>query len=80
MLDDRALVAARRPPRPGDTADLELELAAGAAPERLLAALVGAGAGVVRFEVVIPTLHQIFVERVGAENAIVAARDEGEAA
>jgi ABC-type uncharacterized transport system ATPase subunit len=27
-----------------------------------------------RFEVVVPTLHQIFVDEVGAENAAVAAR------
>jgi len=80
VLADQALVAARKPPRPGDTADLEVELAAGASPEKLLAALVGAGVAVVRFEVVVPTLHQIFVERVGAENAMVAARTEGEAA
>jgi ABC-2 type transport system ATP-binding protein len=80
VLDDKALVADRRPPRPGDTADLEVELTAEATPDKLLAALVAAGAAVRRFEVVVPTLHQIFVERVGAENAIVAAREEGEAA
>jgi ABC-2 type transport system ATP-binding protein len=74
VLADRALVAAERPPRPGDTADLEVELAAGATAEALLAALVGAGASVRRFEVVVPTLHQIFVDKVGAENAAVAAR------
>jgi ABC-2 type transport system ATP-binding protein len=64
-LGDRALVAALRPPRAGDHADLEAELAAGTDPPRLLAALVGAGIDVRRFEVVTPTLHQIFVERVG---------------
>jgi ABC-2 type transport system ATP-binding protein len=74
-LADRALVAATRPPRPGDTADLEAELAAGVAPEALLAALLAAGAAVRRFEVVTPSLHQIFVERVG-EQAAVAARRE----
>jgi ABC-2 type transport system ATP-binding protein len=74
VLADAALVAARRPPRPGDTADVEVELAHGATPERLLAALMAAGAPVRRFEVVTPSLHQIFVDRVGAEDAAVAAR------
>ncbi len=79
VLDDAALIAGQRPARPGDTADLEVELATGATPGKLLAALVEAGADVRRFEVVVPTLHQIFVERVGAENAAVAAHT-GEAA
>jgi ABC-2 type transport system ATP-binding protein len=75
-LADRALVAAVRPPRPGDHADLEAELAAGAEPGRLLAALVGAGIDVRRFEVVTPTLHQIFVDRVGGDAAKTAERHE----
>jgi len=40
----------------------------------LLAALVAAEVGLRRFEVVVPTLHQIFVERVGGDAAIVAER------
>ncbi|MCE9572406.1 MAG: ATP-binding cassette domain-containing protein [Deltaproteobacteria bacterium] len=79
VLADRSLILARRPPRPGDTADLEVELAAGAAPEKLLRELVATGAAITRFEVVVPTLHQIFVERVGAENAAVAAHTDGAA-
>jgi len=74
VLADRAVVVTRRPPRPGDTADEEVELAAGVAPERLLAALLEVGAAVRRFEVVTPTLHQIFVARVG--DAATAARTE----
>jgi ABC-2 type transport system ATP-binding protein len=73
-LADTALVASRRPPRPGDVAEAELELAAGVAPQQLLAALVAADASVRRFEVVVPTLHQIFVARVGGANAQVAER------
>lgn len=69
-LADRALVADVRPPRPGDVADCEVKLAEGAVPQQLLAALVTAGAQLRRFEVVVPTLHQIFVERVGAEAAV----------
>jgi ABC-2 type transport system ATP-binding protein len=45
---------------------LELELADGASPQLLLARLVGAGAAINRFELVQPSLHQIFLDRVGA--------------
>jgi ABC-2 type transport system ATP-binding protein len=75
-LADKALVAESRAPRHGETADAEVALAAGATPQQLLTALVAAGASVSRFEVVVPTLHQIFVERVGA-SAAVAERNEG---
>jgi ABC-2 type transport system ATP-binding protein len=75
-LADDGLVAVRHPPRPGDHADLEVELAAGADGGRLLAALLGAGIEVHRFEVVTPTLHQIFVDRVGVEAARIAERHE----
>jgi ABC-2 type transport system ATP-binding protein len=77
VLGDRTLVAETRPPRPGDaTADHEVKLADGADSSKLLAALVAAGAAVRRFEVVVPTLHQIFVERVGAEAAVAERRPE----
>jgi len=79
-LADPALIATRHPPRAGDHADLEVQLAAGADGGRLLAALVGAGIGVRRFEMVTPTLHQIFVERVGVENARIADRHPEEVA
>jgi ABC-2 type transport system ATP-binding protein len=69
-LADRSLVASRRSPRPGDVADCEVVLSEGATPQRLLSALVGAGVGLRRFEVVVPTLHQIFVDKVGAEAAM----------
>lgn len=45
---------------------LELELAPDARPAALLAALVQAGAAIERFEVVRPSLHRIFLEKVGA--------------
>ena len=44
----------------------EIELAEGASAQRLLERLVEAGAPVRRFELVQPSLHQIFLERVGA--------------
>jgi ABC-2 type transport system ATP-binding protein len=75
-LADRALVAATRPPRRGHDVDVEVELAAGATTPGLLAALVDAKIGVRRFEVVTPTLHDIFVERVGGDAAAVAERRE----
>jgi ABC-2 type transport system ATP-binding protein len=65
-LADPALVASSRPG--------EVELAAGASADALLAALVGAPIGLRRFEVVTPSLHRIFVERVGVENARIADR------
>ena len=71
-LTDRALVAEQRPPRAGDVADCEVKLADGIAPERLLAALLAAEVGVRRFEVVVPTLHQIFIDKVGAAAAVAA--------
>ena len=68
VLADASLVASRR----DDAADCEVHLADGVTPQQLLAALVAAGAPLRRFEIVTPTLHQIFVERVGAEAAVAA--------
>jgi ABC-2 type transport system ATP-binding protein len=45
---------------------LELELAPGADSQRLLRRIVDTGASVQRFELVQPSLHQIFLEKVGA--------------
>jgi ABC-2 type transport system ATP-binding protein len=45
---------------------VELELAADANPQALLRRLVDAGAAIERFELVQPSLHQIFLQRVGA--------------
>ena len=44
----------------------DIELAPGANPQVLLHRLVSAGAAITRFELVQPSLHQIFLERVGA--------------
>ncbi|HTM20741.1 MAG TPA: ATP-binding cassette domain-containing protein [Kofleriaceae bacterium] len=65
VLADAALVRDRRVRRD----HLEVELADGAGADALLAALVAAGVGLRRFEVVEPSLHQIFVDRVGQERA-----------
>jgi ABC-2 type transport system ATP-binding protein len=47
---------------------LEVELAPGARAQELLAQLVNAGASIERFELVRPSLHRIFLEKVGASN------------
>jgi ABC-2 type transport system ATP-binding protein len=75
-LGDKELVADKRPPPAGDIADCEVKLADGVPAQRLLAALVAADVGLRRFEVVTPTLHQIFVSRVGASAAVAERRDE----
>ncbi len=51
-------------------ASAELKLAAGVEPDKLLAALVQAGVGLRRFEVVEPSLQAIFVAKVGADPAL----------
>ena len=55
----------------------EMELAAGADPQLLLQRLVGAGASVERFELVQPSLHQIFLQRVGAAGADITGVERG---
>jgi ABC-2 type transport system ATP-binding protein len=44
----------------------EIELATGANPQDLLKKVIATGAAVRRFEMISPSLHQIFLERVGA--------------
>jgi len=81
VFDDRALATVRAA-QPGDEVDvedplaLEVELASGVDSQALLAGLLGAGAALHRFEVVTPSLHQIFVERVGRHEAQIALRSE----
>ncbi|MBX7119332.1 MAG: ATP-binding cassette domain-containing protein [Gemmatimonadaceae bacterium] len=62
VLGDRALVA-----RADDhNRFVEVELAAGADPQQLLQRVLATGARIERFERVQPSLHQIFLQRVGA--------------
>ena len=62
VLRDRAIV------RRADDSNryFEIELADGADPQELLRRLIAIGASISRFELVQPSLHQIFLERVGA--------------
>jgi ABC-2 type transport system ATP-binding protein len=62
VLADRSLVS-----RVDDSNRFfELELAEGADPRELLRRIVATGATVQRFELIQPSLHQIFLQRVGA--------------
>jgi ABC-2 type transport system ATP-binding protein len=62
VLADRTLVA-----RVDDhNRYYELELVPGGDPQQLLKRVVATGAAIQRFELVLPSLHQIFLERVGA--------------
>jgi len=82
VLADRALCEPKVRPaegHAGSALDLEIELATGVDSQRLLVALIGAGVDLRRFERVVPTLHQIFVDRVGRHEAEVAARREAAA-
>jgi ABC-2 type transport system ATP-binding protein len=63
VLRDPALV--RRVPLP--SRQMEVELHADAEPRALLARLLAAGAAIERFELVRPSLHRIFLERVGVD-------------
>jgi len=75
VLQDRSLVA-----RADDSnRAFEIELAPGADPQRLLRMLVDSGAAIERFELVHPSLHQIFLQRVGATNVAAIERSGAEA-
>jgi ABC-2 type transport system ATP-binding protein len=76
LLSDPTIVIERRPPRPGGHADCEVILAEGTAPQRLLELLLQHGVALRLFEVVVPTLHQIFVQKVGAAAAVAERREE----
>ncbi len=62
ILSDRALVLKMD----DNNRYFEIEMTAGGSPQLLLQRLVGAGAQVQRFELIQPSLHQIFLDRVGA--------------
>jgi ABC-2 type transport system ATP-binding protein len=64
ILEDRSLVL-----RADDSNRYyEIELAPGADPQELLRRVVASGAAIQRFEMVQPSLHQIFLQKVGADN------------
>jgi ABC-2 type transport system ATP-binding protein len=57
----------------------EAQLAAGVAPDQVLHAMVQAGVGLARFEVVEPSLQSIFIAKVGPEAARAPALEAGNA-
>ena len=75
VLADRKLVA--RVDDHGSAA--EAELADGADPAAVLSALVQAGVGLARFELVEPSLQSIFIAKVGADAAVAPATGDGHA-
>jgi len=44
----------------------EIEMAPGADPQQLLRRIVESGASIQKFEMIQPSLHQIFLQKVGA--------------
>jgi ABC-2 type transport system ATP-binding protein len=72
VLGDKSLVS-----RVDDFgASAEARLLEGVESDRLLGALVSAGVGISRFEVVEPSLNSVFVSLVGAEAASAPARED----
>jgi ABC-2 type transport system ATP-binding protein len=75
VLGDRALVS-----RTDDYgASAEVTLAPQASGDALLEALLGAGVGISRFELVEPSLQSIFIAKVGADAATAPALEESRA-
>ncbi|HEX5818771.1 MAG TPA: ATP-binding cassette domain-containing protein [Gemmatimonadales bacterium] len=75
VLGDRSLVA-----RTDDYgASAEVTLAPQASGDALLEALLGAGVGISRFELVEPSLQSIFIAKVGADAATAPALEESRA-
>lgn len=72
LLTDRSLVS--KADHYGQYA--EVELTDGADPQQLLTALVEAGARITRFEIAEPTLHKIFLDKVGEDPAMAPAEEE----
>ena len=70
--------ALSRAARSGTHADCEVILADGVTPHQLLAQLLNHDVNLRLFEVVVPTLHQIFVNKVGAAAAVAERRDDEE--
>ena len=78
VLADPALVVEQREAQDSED-DVELRPADGVPAQQILTTLIGAGVTLRKFEVRVPSLHEIFVEKVGPE-AAVAERREGDAA
>ena len=74
LLTDRSVVA--RADNYGHYA--EVELADGSDPQRFLERLMQTGVTITRFEITEPSLHKIFLDRVGPEAAVAVATGSGQ--
>jgi ABC-2 type transport system ATP-binding protein len=83
VLASPQFVRGTKPSRPGYPDETVVELADGCDSQALLQAVMAQAVALRKFEVVTPSLHQIFVEAVGSANAMVAQRrdlDDGHVA
>ncbi|CAN5905079.1 ATP-binding cassette domain-containing protein [soil metagenome] len=80
VLADKTLIVEERPAPEDIDADTEVRLTDGADSQQLLGKLIGAGVALRRFEIIVPSLHQIFVDKVGPEAAVAERVEDGEAA
>ncbi|HEY4178579.1 MAG TPA: ATP-binding cassette domain-containing protein [Kofleriaceae bacterium] len=79
VIENLALVGGERPTSLTDRVDIEVKPAADVTPQQILSALVTAGVALRTFEVVVPSLHDIFVAKVGPDAAIAERVEEGAA-
>jgi ABC-2 type transport system ATP-binding protein len=70
LLADTALIGGERPTSLSDRIEVEVVPAAGVTSQQILAAFVSSGVALRTFEVVVPSLHDIFVATVGPEAAV----------
>ncbi|HEY4058219.1 MAG TPA: ATP-binding cassette domain-containing protein [Kofleriaceae bacterium] len=79
ILANAALIGAQRAASNNDRVDMEVRPASGVATQQILSALVTAGVALRTFEVVVPSLHDIFVAKVGPQAAVAERVEEGAA-
>jgi ABC-2 type transport system ATP-binding protein len=77
VLEDLSLIGGERPTSLSDRIDIEVKPAANVVPQQILTALVTAGVALRTFEVVVPSLHDIFVAKVGPQAAVAERVEEG---
>ncbi len=79
LLADRALVIEQREAQDSED-DVELRPADGVPAQQILTTLIGAGVNLRKFEIRVPSLHEIFVDKVGPAAAVAARHNEEGAA
>ena len=76
VLADKELIAESRVPDLDHEDDVEVRAAEGVPPQKLLSALLAANVALRKFEIIVPSLHQIFVDKVGPEAAVAERQEE----